>query len=246
VILKISVPDRDMGDEAGVLDRAQERGYVRLLAHDAARGAMLLEALGPALNGVNLPPEQQLETLCRLLATAWTVPPAAYGPLAVPGTRRRPSLSSCAGCGTSWSSLARPAWWRRLSRSPPAARTPLIPRVPVQLHGDAAAANALRVTSPRLGAETGFVFVDPDGFVGDRAYDLGVALRDWCPELLASDDPSSLARYYCHFLAANSGVEEQAIWEWCFLERVSTGLYVRAMGAHDLSRPVFVTAEAML
>ena len=129
-------------------------------------------------------------------------------------------------------------------RRPPRGR--LDPASAVQLHGDAAAANALRVTSPRLGAETGFVFVDPDGFVGDRAYDLGVALRDWCPELLASDDPSSLARYYCHFLAANSGVEEQAIWEWGFLERVSTGLYVRAMGAHDLSRPFFVTAEAML
>lgn len=107
-------------------------------------------------------------------------------------------------------------------------------------------AGALRVTSARPGAETGFVLVDPDGFLGDPAYDLGVALRDWCPELLASSDPSGLAGYYCHLLAANSGVDERAIWEWGFLERLSTGLYARAMGAEDLSRPFFKAAEALL
>jgi hypothetical protein len=30
-------------------------------------------------------------------------------------------------------------------------------------------------------------FVDPDGFVADRAYDLGVALRDWTGLLLGPD-----------------------------------------------------------
>ena len=64
----------------------------------------------------------------------------------------------------------------------------------------------------RPGAETGFVFVDPDGFIGDPAYDLGVALRDWCPQLLASEDPLSLARRYCRLLAGSSGLHEQAIW----------------------------------
>jgi streptomycin 6-kinase len=64
------------------------------------------------------------------------------------------------------------------------------------VHGDAAAANVLQVLAPREGAETGFVLVDPDGFVGDPAYDLGVALRDWCPQLLASGDPLTLARHY--------------------------------------------------
>ncbi len=82
----------------------------------------------------------------------------------------------------------------------------------VVVHGDAAARNALQVLAPRVGAETGFVFVDPDGFIGDPAYDLGVALRDWCPQLLASADPLSLARSYCRLLADGSGVDEQARW----------------------------------
>jgi hypothetical protein len=47
-------------------------------------------------------------------------------------------------------------------------------------------------------------------------------------------------------LAVNSGFDEQSIWEWAFLERVSTGLYALAMGAAEQSRPFFETAEALL
>jgi streptomycin 6-kinase len=246
VILKLSVPDPERGDEIGTLDRAQGRGYVRLLAHDAARGAMLLEALGPALNRVDLPPERQLEIICRLLATAWTVPSAASGRIAVPQDKAT-GLNGLVR--RLWDELDEPcsplvlehalAFARRRAHAFDSAQT-------VQVHGDAAAANALRVTSARPGAETGFVFVDPDGFLGDPAYDLGVALRDWCPELLASGDPRGLAQHYCDLLAGNSGVDRQAIWEWGFLERVSTGLCALAIGAEELSRPFFETAEALI
>jgi len=246
VILKLSVPDPDLGDEIGTLDRARGRGYVRLLAHDSGRGAMLLEALGPALDRVNLPPERQLEIICQLLATAWMVPPAASGRMAVP----RDKATGLDGLVRRlWDELDEPCSPRVLEQALVFARRradAFDPARTVQLHGDAATANALRVTSARPGAETGFVFVDPDGFLGDPAYDLGVALRDWGPELLASDDPSGLARHYCRLLAANSGVDEQEIWEWGFLERVSTGLYALAMGAGELSRPFFETAEALL
>jgi len=208
--------------------------------------AMLLEALGPALDRVNLPPVRQLEVICRLLATAWMVPPAASGRMAVP----RDKATGLDGLVRRlWDELDEPCSPRVLEQALVFARRradAFDPARTVQLHGDAATANALRVTSARPGAETGFVFVDPDGFLGDPAYDLGVALRDWGPELLASDDPSGLARHYCRLLAANSGVDEQEIWEWGFLERVSTGLYALAMGAGELSRPFFETAEALL
>lgn len=48
-------------------------------------------------------------------------------------------------------------------------------------------ANALQVKTPRVGAEAGFVFVDPDGFPCEPAYDLGVVLREWNAELLAGE-----------------------------------------------------------
>ncbi|MEV0113093.1 hypothetical protein AB0H77_07540 [Streptomyces sp. NPDC050844] len=86
--------------------------------------------------------------------------------------------------------------------------------------------------------------MDPDGLLADPAYDLGVVLRDWCPELLAGD-AAALARSYCALLAARSGVAATAIWEWGFLERVSTGLYVLDFGAEELGRPYLDTAELL-
>lgn len=115
----------------------------------------------------------------------------------------------------------------------------------VIVHGDPAPSNALRVLVPRQGAEVGYVFVDPDGFLGDPEYDLGVVLRDRCPRLLA-DDPPTLARRYCRLLAHHTGMDETGVWEWGFLERVSTGLYALSLGAEELARPSLVTAAALM
>ncbi|MGB8941428.1 MAG: hypothetical protein WCD21_14510, partial [Streptomyces sp.] len=105
----------------------------------------------------------------------------------------------------------------------------------------------LRVLAPRAGADAGFVFVDPDGFLADPAYDLGVVLRDWCAELKGRDRDAaaSLLRSYCALLADRTGVDGQAVWEWGFLERVSTGLFVLGFGAEELGRPFLDTAELL-
>ena len=93
------------------------------------------------------------------------------------------------------------------------------------MHGDPHPGNLLAVRSPRAGADSGYVFVDPDGFVADRAYDLGVAMRDWSERLLGPD-ARRIAEDLCATLAERSGVDTTRIWEWGFLERVSTGLYL--------------------
>jgi hypothetical protein len=69
------------------------------------------------------------------------------------------------------------------------------PNTCVIVHGDTAASNALQCSRPRLGAEAGYVFVDPDGFLGDPAYEFGVAVRDWTSELLRGDAGAPMARY---------------------------------------------------
>jgi streptomycin 6-kinase len=103
----------------------------------------------------------------------------------------------------------------------------------VLVHGDAAAANVLR----RPGG--GWVFVDPEGFLGDPDYDRGVAARDWCEQLTAAREPQQLLESYCRRL----GGDLQAVWDWAFLERVSTGLYVAALGGRSLH---LTTAAAVL
>jgi streptomycin 6-kinase len=217
-----------------------------MLADDEAGSAVLLEALGASLDRSGLPAEQQIDVMSRLLAQAWTVPRGASGRSAEPTDKasglaelvRRHSGGLDLPCPPQVVARALLYAERRAAAFRPDAC--------VLLHGDAAPANALAARSPRLGAETGYLLVDPDGFVGDRAYDLGVALRDWHPQLLAADDPGRLARRYAELLAAGSGLDPQDVWEWGYLERVSTGFYVLAFGAVELARPFFRTAELLL
>jgi streptomycin 6-kinase len=78
--------------------------------------------------------------------------------------------------------------------------------------------------------------------VADRAYDLGVVIRDWSGQL---DGPGSRARLegWCALLAERSGVDAGRIWEWGFLQRVATGLSVLSLGAGRAAAPFLATAE---
>ena len=66
-------------------------------------------------------------------------------------------------------------------------------------------------------------FIDPDGLFADPEYDLGISMREYNDPLLAGD-PVALGRQRAGFLAAQTGRDEQRIWEWGYIERVSTGL----------------------
>jgi streptomycin 6-kinase len=43
-----------------------------------------------------------------------------------------------------------------------------------------------------------------------------------------------------------TGLDAAAIWDWGFLERVSTGLYVLSLNPDDYIRTHLTTAEALL
>ena len=57
-----------------LLEAAQGNGYVRLLAYDTERSAVLQEALGAPLNTLDQTPEQQIRALGQTLREAWCVP----------------------------------------------------------------------------------------------------------------------------------------------------------------------------
>jgi len=243
-VVKMAVPDPDFQRQVATLTRARGRGYVRLLAQDLARHAVLLEALGPSLNQVDLRPEVQLSRLCEVLRQAWAVPRAPEPQADVTVDKARGLYELVAA---RWEQLGRPCAEEAVAlalRYAERRSAAFDPERCVVVHGDAAPPNCLQVLGSRPGAEAGYVFVDPDGFVGDPAYDLGVALRDWCPQLLAGD-ATLLAREYCRLLATGSGLDETPIWEWGFLERVSTGLYALSLGAERLEFPLLRSAEAI-
>ena len=213
-VVKISVPVVDFDQQVRTLRAAGGRGYVRLLAADLDHNAALLEPLGGPLTRSGLPPEGQLAVIADLLPLAWTVPRGDLVPIdkAADLVEFVGSLrSSAVGSSAVVDEALRCAERRSAAFDPDRC---------VVVHGDAAAANVLRRSGD------GWVFVDPDGFVGDPAYDRGVAVRDWCAELLAAADPRTLLRSYCVML----GGDPDATWDWGFLERVSTGLYLASLG----------------
>lgn len=244
-VMKVAVPDHTLSRQVQALERAAGHGYVQMLAHDPDRSAVLLEALGPSLDQMGYLPERQLRTLCNMLKRAWMVRSTA-GKATLPFINKAQELH--AFVLELWEELDHPCPQGVVEQALDYAeqRASQFHRGRcVVVHGDAAPSNALQVLTPRDGAEAGFVFVDPDGFLGDPAYDLGVALRDWNAELSVSKEPRCLAQHYCRVLAAGSGVNANAIWQWGFLERVSTGLYALSLGAEDLGRQFLRSAETL-
>lgn len=242
VVLKLVIPQLDGAGEVSTLVRARGRGYVQLHEYDASLNAMLQEPLGPAMDRLDWSAEQVIETLCLTLRQAWTVPipsrSAKYD-------KARELAELVADL---WERLDRPCSLRVLEQALAFAQRrsqAFDPATAILVHGDPHPGNALRVLRDRPGAESGFVFVDPDGFVAEPAYDLGVVLRDWCREL-AAGQAEALAQHYCASLADAGGVDETAVWEWGFLERVSTGLYLIHYGSQRQGRDFLDTAEMLV
>ena len=55
--------------------------------------------------------------------------------------------------------------------------------------------------------------VDPDGLVAERELDLAISLREFTDER-AAGDARALARSRAKLLAALTGTDPEAIWEW--------------------------------
>jgi streptomycin 6-kinase len=232
-VLKIPLPSENA--QVRTIAAAHGNGYVQLLAHDD--GAMLLEALGPSLYDSGLPAERQIEILCRILQQAWQAPK----PEPTPGPDRAVSLAEFItelsgrhpGAETAVAQALRYA--ERRSAAFDADRCVLV-------HGDAHAANALEVISRHT--DTGYVLVDPEGWLAEPAYDCGVVLRAWCAQLLAGD-PVPDARRWCRLAADLTGLDATAIWEWAYIERVSTGLYLTDLGDEANGHQFLQVAELL-
>lgn len=249
-VIKIAMPSGespyDFQQEIDTLLRADGHGYVRVFKFDDERRALLLERLGPSMQEKNLEPKQAIKLLCKTLQQIWLVPSGANQTINSLEYKAQILFQLISEL---WNKLERPCSQKIVSQALEFARRRMNafdPQRCVVVHGDPHPANALMVRAPRAGAESGYVFVDPDGFLCEPEYDLGVVMRDWNEELLATDDPLALAYHYCQLLASESGFDEATIWEWGFIERVSSGLYICAYGSREHSQLFFKTAQLLL
>lgn len=245
VVLKLQMPGYDSAaDEIRVLRIADGRGYVRLLRHDEAHGAMLQERLGPRLSQLGLPIMREIEIICATLEHAWIQTTEAAGFRT--GAEKARWLG--AFITRTWQALDRPCseWLIDQALAFSLIREAAFdPERAVLVHGDAHSGNTLAPLHADGSTTDEFKLVDPDGLFAERAYDLAIPMRDWSGELLAGD-ALRLGQERCAYLSRLTGADREAIWQWGLIERVSTGLLLMQTGGEREGRDCLRVAEAFV
>lgn len=241
MILKIDMPDTmghgDFMNSIYVLQAAQGRGYPKLYACDAEKRACLLERLGKPLSDLDLPVDRQLEIICETLTKTWQLP--------VSGLTLKNGDDSIVWfrnfIRNTWEELHRPCPENLIAKSMDFLKCreeQYVPAENVLLHGDAHSANILR----EIDAPDSFKFVDPDGILYEKAYDLGVLMREWQEEYKI--DPVKNGRKRCEYLHRLTGADKEAIWQWGFLQTVSTAFVLLQIGQEQAGKEMLHTAQA--
>lgn len=232
-VLKVGVPGyrRQLGFEATVLDLAAGRSCARLIRRDLTRDALLLERLGPPMYDVIADHRAQHDTLCEIVTRLWRpldddVDLPTGADLARRLKRRIPQL---------WEELERPCSAATIDDAVDCAdrrERAYDRRTSVLVHGDVHEANALRTEGG------GFKLIDPDGLRAEPACDLGTIVR--CTPG-AGDD----LRVRTERLAARTGVDATAIWEWGTVHRVIGGLNGVRIGFQPFGNLLLAEADRL-
>jgi streptomycin 6-kinase len=202
-----------------------------LYRYDPDQGALLMERLGRPMYELGLPLARRLEILCATAERIWRPAPDCGLPTGADKARWLADFIV-----TSWEELDRPCSEKTVDHALACAvRRGQAHRDErsVLVHGDVHQLNALQ-------HDGGFKLIDPDGLLAEAEYDLGVLMRGAPVELLGGD-PVDRARW----LAARTGLDLAAIWEWGVVERLSTGLLCTRIHLQPLGRDTLAAAEAV-
>jgi streptomycin 6-kinase len=232
-VLKILLPSNPNAarNELTALRLADGEGCVALLRDDAELGALLLERLGTPLFKLGRPVAQRLEILCDTVTRMWRAAPDCGLPTGADRARQRGGYIA-----HTWDAVGRPCSERaiahaldcahRRERAHDAQRAVLV-------HGDVHQLNALQ-------AGEDFKLIDPDGVLAEAECDLGTLMRGDPIELLDADP-----RQRAWWLAARTGLDPTAIWEWGVIERVASGLHCEEIDVQPLGRQTLAAVDAV-
>ena len=230
-VLKLIVPrSGDAAEnEITALRLGDGDGCVRLLRDDALRGVLLLERLGRPLHRLGLPIRRRHEILSATAARIWRPAPGCGLPTGAAKGRWLADFITA-----TWTELDHPCSERAVEYALECAARRIDAHrdeKAVLVHGDVHQWNALE-------ASDGFKLVDPDGLFAEPEYDLGIIMREDPLDLL-DGDPGERARW----LAARTGLDPTAIWEWGVVERVSTGLLCTSIGLEPVGGQMLAVAD---
>ncbi|MET7277173.1 aminoglycoside phosphotransferase family protein [Kribbella sp. NPDC005582] len=230
-VLKVGVPGRDVGPEAALLRLADGEGCARLLREDVSRQALLLERLGAPMYDLVADPVRRHELLCDVAVRLWRpvgrdadLPTGAM--LAKRYADRLPELWEHAGrpCTPATVADALECMNRR--------RRAHDDRTAVLVHGDIHEMNALQAS------HGSYKLIDPSGLWAEPACDLGTILR--CNPGLGDD-----LRKRTEWLAARTGVDANAIWDWGTIHRVVSGVYACSIGFQPFGHQLLAEADRL-
>lgn len=242
-VLKVAMP-LDMDDLAAfersvaVHRLAAGRACAELIDHDTDASAMLLERLGPNLAELGFEVPRILDVVAATLRSFWR--PAPDDDRFPTGADKAAWLADF--ITSTWTELARPCPRSVIDRAVACCderADAYDASDAVLVHGDAHGWNT-------LGASDGhFKFVDPEGVRSERAHDLAVPMREYNTPLLAGDT-ARLVRRRAEHLAGLCDLDPEPVWEWGFIERVSTGLANLRDFDDDSGREFLAVAERCL
>jgi streptomycin 6-kinase len=232
-VLKVLVPRSDdvAKHEITALRLADGEGCARLYRANEAASAMLIERLGRTLFDLHLPLERRLAIMCDSASGVWR--PAQDSGLPTGAEKGRWLIGFIVRM---WDETGRPCSERAIAHAVACAERRIAAHDDersVLVHGDVHQWNTLE-------AGEGFKLIDPDGLLAEAEYDLGVLLRGDPVELMQGD-PMDRARW----LAARTGLDATAAWEWGAVERVSSGLLCHAMKMQPEASQMLEAAESV-
>lgn len=236
VVLKLGQPG-SLGTEHRALEIADGVGYAVLLAADRENEALLLEGLGAKLADSGLSVDEQLRIICRTVQDAWRPVPDPEGLM----TGAEKARWHGEWMENQWQAQGEPCPRTLIDlglRYAEERQAAFDPDASVLVHGDAHVWNTLAVP----GEPGRYKLVDPDGLFMEPAYDLGISLREWKDELLAGD-ALSVGRARAELLSALTGVPDRGIWQWGYIEHVSSALLYCQLKSPELAKPHFRIAS---
>ncbi|WP_346698122.1 nucleoside hydrolase [Catenibacillus scindens] len=235
-VLKIDMPE-DLGGEfskeISVLKTANGKSYTKLYAYDIERKACLLERLGKPIDKLDYTVQEKLQIICMALQKVWELP--VENAELITGD-------------TSWFNEFLESGYEKLNHPCPrkVIEQALVylksrtenekPDEFVMLHGDAHGENTLKSLTGE-----GFKFIDPDGIFYEKAYDLGVLMREWREEY--EPEPMKAGKERCSYLHHLTSVPEQEIWEWGYIQMVSTAFVMLQIGQEETGHKMLRIAE---
>ncbi len=232
-VLKVGVPGtrRDLTFEATALRLANGVGCASLLRDDLDRDALLLERLGAALYDVVPDPMTRHDLLCDVAARLWR--PVSVDVDLPTGADKAREYSNL--LPRLWDLTNHPCSERTVEDALECAerrRRAHDDRDAVLVHGDVHDLNALEA------ADGTFKLVDPAGVRAERAYDLGTIVR-------CNPDSGDELHARTERLAAHTGVDAGAIWDWGTIHRVIGGLYSRRIGLQPFGDLLLAEADRL-